>query len=118
MGNQAGEASQLDFDISERNIRIFDPCYAATAILSETYVPKDEQMMKEWLEIYREILCGYDAVVKLTEEEKRAIPYVVISNQLLALAWFAGQEKYQELYEINRRMTEWFLKNFDLLRVE
>lgn len=27
----------LDFDLSERNIRIFDPCYAATAILSESY---------------------------------------------------------------------------------
>lgn len=27
----------LDFELTERNVRIFDPCYAATAILSETY---------------------------------------------------------------------------------
>ncbi len=108
----------IDFELSERNARVFDPCYAATAILSETYVANDEHKMKEWIEIYQEILCGYDAVVKLTEEEKKAIPYVVISNQLLALAWFAGQEQYKDVYEINCKMTEWILANFEKLQVE
>lgn len=108
----------IDFELSERNVRVFDPCYAATAILSETYVANDEHKMEEWVEIYQEILCGYDAVVKLTEEEKKAIPYVVISNQLLALAWFAGQERYKNIYEINCKMTEWILANFEKLQVE
>lgn len=27
----------IDFELSEKNVRIFDPCYAATAILSETF---------------------------------------------------------------------------------
>ena len=27
----------LDFDLAERNARIYDPCYAATAVLSETF---------------------------------------------------------------------------------
>lgn len=108
----------IDFELSERNVRVFDPCYAATAILSETYVANDVHKMEEWVEIYQEILCGYDAVVKLTEEEKKAIPYVVISNQLLALAWFAGQERYKDIYEINCKMTEWILANFEKLQVE
>ena len=108
----------IDFELSEKNVRIFDPCYAATAILSETYVAGDEQKMKEWVSVYQEILCGYDAVAKLTEEEKQAIPYVVISNQFQALAWFVGQDKYQEIYEINRKMTEWILDHFELLKVE
>jgi Ser/Thr protein kinase RdoA (MazF antagonist) len=108
----------IDFELSERNVRVFDPCYAATAILSETYVANDEHKMEEWVEIYQEILCGYDAVVKFTEEEKQAIPYVVISNQLLALAWFAGQERYRDIYELNCKMTEWILANFEKLQVE
>lgn len=46
-----------------------------------------------------------------------ALPYVVISNQLLALAWFAGQEKFAEVYETNKKMTEWLVKVFDELRI-
>ena len=108
----------IDFELSERNVRIFDPCYAATAILSETYVAGDEQKMKEWVDIYKDILCGYDTVVQLSKEEKQAVPYVVLSNQLLALAWFADQDKYREIYEINRKMTEWMLEHFEQLKVE
>ena len=96
----------IDFELSERNVRIFDPCYAATAILSESFEPGNDAKFSKWVQIYKNILYGYDAVVKMTEEEKRAVPYVVLSNQLLALAWFAGSDKYQELFETNKKMTE------------
>lgn len=99
----------IDFELSEKNVRIFDPCYAATAILSETFEEGNEEKLQKWLTIFKNILLGYDAVVKLSEEEKKAIPYVVLSNQLLALAWFEGREKFKELYEINRKMTEWLV---------
>ena len=36
-----------------------------------------------------------------------------ITNQLIATAWFARQEKYTELYETNKKMTEWMLQNFE-----
>lgn len=107
----------IDFELSEKNIRIFDPCYAATAILSETFELGNEEKLKKWLVIYQNILCGYDEVVKLTAEEKKAVPYVVLSNQLLALAWFEGQEKYKELYETNKQMTEWMGSVFEQLKI-
>ena len=103
----------LDFDLSERNIRIFDPCYAATAILSESFEANNTDKLRQWIEIYKNILFGYDEVVKLTDNEWKAIPYVVITNQLISTAWFAEQEKYAELYEINKKMTEWMLQNFE-----
>ena len=53
----------LDFDLAERNARIYDPCYAATAVLSETFHGNNDS----WLEIYRDILRGYDSVAKLTD---------------------------------------------------
>ena len=108
----------IDFELSERNVRIFDPCYAATAILSESFESGNEEKLAKWIEIYKNIMYGYDDVVKLTEEEKKAVPYVILSNQLLALAWFEGQEKFQEIYETNKRMTEWMLSVWSKLAVE
>lgn len=108
----------IDFELSERNVRIFDPCYAATAILSESFVGADEEKLCRWIEVYKNILYGYDSVVKLTEEEKEAVPYVILSNQLMATAWFATQEKYQELYGINKRMTEWMVGHLDEMKLD
>lgn len=108
----------IDFEMSERNVRIFDPCYAATAILSESYEAGDKAKLSKWIQIYKNIIYGYDDVVKLTGDEKRAIPYVVLSNQLIALAWFEGKEKYQEVYETNKKMTEWMVDVFDELSIE
>lgn len=105
----------IDFELSERNIRIFDPCYAATAILSESFEADNEEKLNKWIQIYKNILCGYDDVVHLTEEEKKAAPYVVLSNQLLALAWFADKEKYKDVYETNKCMTKWLISVFDKL---
>ena len=103
----------LDFDLSERNIRIFDPCYTATAILSESFEANNTDKLKKWIMIYKNIMYGYDEVVKLSDDEWTAIPYVVITNQLISTAWFSEQEKYRELYETNKKMTEWMLHNFD-----
>ena len=103
----------LDFDLSERNIRIFDPCYAATAILSESFEADNTDKLNQWIMIYKNILYGYDEVVKLSDNEWKAIPYVVITNQFISTAWFSEQEKYRELYETNKKMTEWILHNFD-----
>lgn len=108
----------LDFDLSERNIRIFDPCYAATAILSESFEADNTDKLNQWMMIYKNILYGYDEVLKLSDNEWKAIPYVVITNQLISTAWFSEQEKYGELYETNKKMTEWMLHNFgDMLFV-
>ena len=102
----------IDFELAERNVRIYDPCYAATAVLSETFGEDHDN----WLEIYRDIILGYDSVAKLTEAERTAIPYVILANQFVCVAWFAEQDKYMELYETNRQMTAWLIKNFEKLK--
>ena len=102
----------IDFELSERNARIYDPCYAATAVLSETFGEGNDK----WLELCRDILWGYDSVAKLTEAERRAIPYVILANQFVCVAWFAEQEKYAELCETNKRMTAWLIGKLEELR--
>lgn len=106
----------IDFELSERNVRIFDPCYAATAILSETFEAGNEEKLSRWINVMKEIMCGYDSVVKMTEEEKTAVPYIILSNQFIATAYFSGKDKYQELFEINKKMTEWIISHFDEIK--
>ena len=102
----------IDFDLAERNARIYDPCYAATAVLSESFGKDNDK----WLEIYDNIICGYDSVSHLTDEERKAVPYTILANQFVCVAWFAGQDKYAELFEINKKMTLWLIKRFEELK--
>ena len=102
----------IDFDLAERNARIYDPCYAATAVLSERFGKDNEP----WLEVYRNIIFGYDSVVHLTNVERKAIPYMILANQFVCVAWFAGQDKYAELFETNKRMTLWLIARFEELK--
>lgn len=106
----------IDFELSEKNVRIFDPCYAATAILSETFAGDDENKLEKWIDIYKEIVFGYDSIVKLSDDEFKAVPYVLLSNQLIATAWFADQEKYKDIYETNIKITRWIVNNFNKLK--
>ena len=107
----------IDFELSERNARIFDPCYAATAILSETFEEGNEALLSMWTAVMKEIMYGYDSVVKLTEKEKEAVPYMILANQLISTAFFAGKDKYEKLCVTNKKMTEWIAKNLDKMSI-
>ena len=102
----------IDFELAERNARIYDPCYAATAILSETFGQNNDK----WLEIYRDIICGYDSVAHLTDRERQALPYIILANQFVCVAWFSEQDKYAEIFETNKRMTTWLIEKLEELK--
>ena len=102
----------IDFELAERNARIYDPCYAATAVLSETFGQDNDK----WLEIYRDIICGYDSVAHLTEDERKAIPYILLANQFVCVAWFSEQDKYAGILETNKRMTAWLMEKSEALK--
>lgn len=108
----------VDFELSERNIRIFDPCYAATAILSESFTESDGSKRKKWIEIYKNIIYGYDSVANLSDYELSAIPYVILANQLVCIAWFSEQDKYKDIFETNKKMTKWLMEVFDELKID
>lgn len=97
----------LDFELSQRNIRIYDVVYAAGAVLSETFSDHGDA----WLGCWKGLLEGYAP----TDAERRAAPLVLLGSQMVCVAWFAGQEKYRELFETNRKMTLWLLEHFSAL---
>ena len=92
-----------DFELSEKNIRVFDLCYCATAILSECF--DDPKIDKScWKEILEGLIAGYDRIEPLTKEEKEAIPYVIDSIQFLCITYFSSIDKYADLAATNIRM--------------
>lgn len=86
---QNGEFSgYLDFDLSQRNIRIFDPAYFLTGLLAQEGGSK--LSTQEWLEITASVLSGYESVDGLKQEEKAALPCVMESIEILFAAYFAS----------------------------
>lgn len=94
------------FDMTEINIRLFDICYAATAILSETLHRLPDETVNRWPEVLQAIANGYDSVSPLTAEEKEALPYAVCAIQMICTAFFSSKEQFAELAKINIQMTQ------------
>ncbi|HBD63053.1 MAG TPA: hypothetical protein DC038_01325 [Clostridiales bacterium] len=99
----------IDFDLSERNVRLWDPCYCATGILSEWRGIDD--IYEKWLDVLEGILHGYDNVNPLTFEEKQAVFYIICSIQMICVAYFEGVTEYKELAKTSREMLKSIWKN-------
>lgn len=100
-----------DFDLSERNVRLWDPCYCATGILSEQR--NAENAYDKFPEILDAILHGYDSVNPLTAEEKQAIYYVLCSIQMICVAYFESVNEYKDLARTNREMLVYIIDQKD-----
>lgn len=82
-----GELSgYIDFDLSQRNIRIFDVCYFLTGLLSEE--TDDAFTQREWLASVKSVIAGYESVNPLSEKEKQAVPCVMVCIEMLCAAYF------------------------------
>lgn len=105
-----------DFELSEYSIRLFDPCYAATGILSENFENREDHI-RNWIVLYKEILKGYDTVIHLTENEKKAAPYVVFSIQLICTAYFSSMDKFADLARVNEKILLHLAKHTEELSI-
>ena len=82
----------IDFDLSQRNVRIFDLCYFLLGLLA------DEEMgvsRDEWFHIAERTFCGYQEKLSLSDGEKRAAALVMECIELLFVAYFEkeGEER-------------------------
>lgn len=102
----------IDFDLTEVNIRIFDICYCATAILSECFNNADIDKSK-WLEIFDNLVKGYECITPLSEYEKQALPYAIYSIQIICIAYFSQFDKFDNLTKINMDMLKWIMNKLE-----
>lgn len=76
----------IDFDLSQRNIRIFDLCYFVLGLLSEE---EEIEITKDnWFYFVKNVFDGYGRKLPLSAKEKLAVPYVMECIELLFAAWF------------------------------
>ncbi len=80
----------IDFDLSQKNIRIFDLCYFSLSVLSEK--EKFEFNQEKWFEFTKNVFAGYNKLIALSSEEKESAVFVMECIELLFLAYFEGQE--------------------------
>lgn len=103
----------IDFDLVEKNVRLFDPCYCATSILSQA----NKENRLAWISILTDILHGYDEENPLTKEEKRAIFYVICAIQMICVAYFSDEDNdtptFKKLAKINRELLEFIISKQD-----
>ena len=80
----------IDFDLSQKNIRIFDIGYFLAGLLTE----ENGAFMKddEWLLVCKQVVKGYESKNKLEEVEKQALSYVMEGIELLFAAYFISVE--------------------------
>ena len=76
----------IDFDLTTYGIRIFDLCYCSTAILMQDF--NDQGKRAQWLDLFSELMRGYQSGIQLTEQEKNALFPVLLSIQLIFIAYF------------------------------
>lgn len=101
-------AGFTQFDMLVEEARLFDLCYAATSILSET---AEEALYPAWLDVLRDLLRGYHSVSPLTSEERRAVFVMLCGIQMICVACFADHEPYRELSRRNRAMLRFIAEH-------
>lgn len=100
----------IDFDLSQRNIRIFDLCYFVLSLLSEE--EKIEISKDNWFDFVKNVFDGYGRKLPLSAEERQAVPYVMECIELLFVSWFMEQndmrcaENAYSIFEFVRKEEE------------
>lgn len=101
----------IDFELSRRFARIFDPCYTMTAVLSEVFQRDELPWRENWPVFCGAVLSGYESISPLTDAEKSAVPTIMQGNELLCIAAFAGSSKYKDVFDVNMRMLPYIIEN-------
>ena len=95
--------------MTQTGARLFDICYCATAILSESFPAPN--VRKIWPEILKHLLCGYARITPLNEDEIQAVPMMLLAIQTICVHHFSRFDKYETLAKTNAEMLRYLLQN-------
>lgn len=87
--DQGTFSGYIDFDLSQRNIRIFDIAYFLLGLLADKEYNKLSD--DSWLIIVQETIRGYEEYISLLDYEKSALPTVMKCIELLFVAYFTNE---------------------------
>lgn len=99
-------AGIIDFEIAEVNSRLFDVCYCSTSLLNEIFYDIDQR--ENWFDFVARLFSSYNKVNQLTADEEESICHVMLSIQLIFMAFFSNDIS---LYKRNKEMLIWLDTN-------
>ena len=74
------------------------------------YIFKNTDIDKsKWLEIFDNLVKGYESITPMSEYEKQALPYVIYSIQIICIAYFSQFDEFDNLTKINIDMPKWII---------
>ncbi|HOV68711.1 MAG TPA: phosphotransferase [Clostridia bacterium] len=103
----------LDFDISQKNARIFDICYLGASMLVGNYT--DRKKLQAWNEIFRGVIDGYQSINKLGGNELAASHMMFVLIEVIFAAFFA-QLNQLDVSKSCVEMTNWLYEKNSLTR--
>ena len=96
----------LEYGMYEQNVRLWDPCYCGTGLLSEL----KPSLWERWPLLFSGIVQGYDAEEGLTAEEKMSVFPILFSIQMISIARFEKTEGFETLAKTNREMLRFLIE--------
>ena len=103
--DQGAFSGYIDFDLSQRNIRVFDLCYFLAGLLAAQVGNGMEEI--QWYDVISRTTAGYESRIPLTAAEKQAVPYVMENIELLFAAYF--NEPETKHFRENALELFWFI---------
>ena len=99
----------LDFDIGQRNVRIFDIAY----LLSGLLIGNTDKLEKieRWHTIYKNLLHGYCEVNPLSGNEVNALPVLMIVIEFLFVRFWDGQGNAVQR-KVSLELAEWLYDKY------
>ena len=88
----------LDFDIAQRNARIFEICYLGASMLVDNY--QDAERFNVWKEIFRGVLDGYQSNSVLNEMEVKSLRMMFVIIEVIFTAFFAKLKEKENQVDV------------------
>jgi Ser/Thr protein kinase RdoA (MazF antagonist) len=99
----------LDFDIGQKNLRIFDLAYFLSGLFIGNL--NSPERIKLWHMICRNLLAGYDKQNPLTQDEHDILPVLMIVIECL-FVWFWNTRNNDEQRGVALAHAEWLYDEF------
>ena len=96
-------------------LRTSDPCYCATSILIGRF--RDKKARLKWFSLLKSIFRGYNSINKLKKTEINSIFYVLLSIQLLFMAYMVKINRIKTA-KFNQSALKWIYDNKNAINKE
>ena len=98
--NETTLTGVLDFDLGKQDARLFDIAYFLSGQLSGQ---KDLMAIKhKWIRFISQFLSGYESIIVLENDEKKALPLMIQCIELLFIAFWQQQANQEAAADMVR----------------